>query len=298
MQPGERIDIITRIATQLAARDDWDEIDLILEQFGFPTMWAWEGDEKSYIIECVKGAANGDLVTLDQYLMGQSRPADEPWEDTGFRLFLSHVVSQKRTAHSLKTELGFYGVDAFVAHDDIPAGKEWRVVIESALHSCNALAGLLHEGFRESPWCDQEVGMAIGRGIPVVPIQFDLHPYGFFGSVQAVKKAVSRNPKNLARSVVQILVKDKRTSEKLTQAIVNRLARATSFDQANQLSRILAEDAPLLSKGQVQGLRVAEKENDQLQGAFDFDDHLSSIEARIHNAGGEVVSSDTEGDPF
>ena len=43
VQPGERIEIIKRIATQLAARGDWDEIDLVLEQFGFPTMWSGKG---------------------------------------------------------------------------------------------------------------------------------------------------------------------------------------------------------------------------------------------------------------
>jgi hypothetical protein len=34
------------------------------------------------------------------------------------------------------------------------------------LHSCDALVGILHEGFRESPWCDQEVGIVLGREKP------------------------------------------------------------------------------------------------------------------------------------
>ena len=258
----------------------------------------WEGDKRSYIIACVKTGNGVDLAALDQYLMGHSPPDDEPWEGDGFRLFLTHVASQKQTAHSLKSRLYYYGVDAFVAHDDIQAGKEWRVVIESALHSCDALAGLLHEGFRESDWCDQEVGIALGRGIPVVPIQFDLLPYGFFGSVQAVNKAGSLNLKKLSGSLVRVVLKDKRTSGKLTQAIVDRLACATSFEQANQLSRILADEAPLLSGDQAEQLRRAEKENDQLQRAFNFDEHLSLIEAKIHAANGVAAQSVYDEDPF
>lgn len=298
MQPGERIDIIKRVATRLAAEDNWGDIDLVLEQFGFQIEQQWRGDYKSYITHCLKNGGDSSLAAVDQYLMGHSRPGDEPWEDERFRLFLTHVATKKQTAHSLKSCLRLYGVDAFVAHEDIQPGKEWQIVIESALHTCDALAGLLHKGFRKSDWCDQEVGFALGRGIPVVPIQYDLLPYGFFGSVQAVNNAATQQSKTLARNLIQILLKDKRSSAQLAETIVDELSNATSFDQANKLSRILAEEAPLLSKNQVEQLREAEKENDQLQGAFHFDRHLSRIEAKIdvtHGVGGHY---DPDEEPF
>ena len=298
MQPGQRIDVIKRVATRLAATDDWAEIDLVLEQFGFGTAWQWEGDKRSYVIDRTKDGGAGNLTAIDQYLMGHSRPGDEPWEDARFRLFLTHVAPQKQVAHSLKSCLRYYGVDAFVAHDDIQPGKEWQIVIESALHSCDALAGLLHEGFRGSDWCDQEVGIALGRGIAAVPIQFDLLPYGFFGSVQAVNNAAIQQPATLAKNLVQVLLKDKRTSEKLTEAIVDELARAATFDQANKLSKVLAEEAPLLSKRHAEQLRKAEKENDQLRGAYSFEIHLSSIEAKIYAHDGVDRQLDLDAEPF
>lgn len=281
MQPGERVDIVKRVAERLAAEDEWMEIDLILEQFGFPTSLSWSDDKKSYLIQHLKHGDSDRLNAIDQYLMGHSRPGEDPWEDSAFRLFITHLAAKKQIAHAMKSCLRFFGIDAFVAHEDIDPGKEWQIVIESALSSCDALVGLLHEGFRESPWCDQEVGFALGRGVAVVPIQFDLLPYGFFGSVQAIPNGASREPKNLANELVQILVKDKRTAAKLTDVIVNTLAYATSFNQANELSRILAEDAPLLSESQAESLRRAEKENDQLMHAWRFDQHLSSIESML-----------------
>lgn len=281
MQPGERVDIVKRVAERLAAEDGWTEIDLILGQFGFPTSPSWSGSKKSYLINHLKRGESDKLNAIDQYLMGHSRPGEDPWEDSAFRLFLTHVAAEKQTAHALKSCLRFFGIDAFVAHEDIDPGKEWQIVIESALNSCDALVGLLHEGFRESDWCDQEVGIALGQGIVVVPIQFDLLPYGFFGSVQAIPNGASREPKNLASELVQILAKDKRTAIKLTDVIVNTLANATSYDQANELSRLLAEDTPLLSENQAESLRRAEKENSQLMGAWRFDQHLSKIESMI-----------------
>lgn len=284
MQPGERVDLIKRVADRLAAEDEWSEIDLILEQFGFGIFEEWVGAKKSYVVECVKEGTNQQLNALDQYLMGHTGLGDDPWESEGFRIFLTHVSGKKQVAHALKSCLRYYGVDSFVAHDDIQAGKQWQAVIESALHSCDALAGLLHEGFRESDWCDQEVGIALGRGIPIVPIQFDLLPYGFFGSLQAEINATVKEPKELARSLVEVLLRDKRTSEKLAEALVGRLTCATSFEQANRLSRMLDLEAPLLSVEQVERLREAEKENDQLEHAFDFDHHISAIEGKIRAA--------------
>lgn len=281
MQPGERIASIRRISARLGAEDDWSEIDLVLEQFGFTTVWRWEGDAESYVRHCIKNGTDSSLAALDQYLMGDVRPDDEPWDDGMFHLFITHLATEKRTAHVLKSQLRYYGIDGFVAHDDIRPGKEWQLVIESALRSCHALVGLLHHGLRESEWCDQEIGFALGRGVPAIPIHFDLYPYGFFGSVQAIINAGKQEPKAIARRLVLILLHDKRTAEALTEAVVEQLANARSFDQANALSALLASEAPLLRTDQAERLRQAEKVNIELEGAFDFDRHLSAIEAKI-----------------
>ena len=260
---------------------NWTEIELILNEFGYATDETWYGDTSSHVIELLQYGDPDALVALDAYFKGPRRQSEEPWTDEHFRLFLTHIATQKQAAYDLKSCLATYGVDAFVAHADIEPGKEWRIVIESALYSCDALAGLLHDGFRESQWCDQEVGIALGRGIPVVPIQFDFPPYGFFGSVQAVSNGVNQTPTSLAHNLVRVLLKQKEAAAALVEAIVLRLVRATSFNQANWLSQILAEEAPLLSPDQAEQLREAATDNPELQGAFDFDCHLSSIEAKI-----------------
>ncbi len=298
MQPGERIAIIKRIATRLGAEDDWAEIDLVLEQFGFPTEWQWDGTAKSYVLHCIKNDDDAKLTALDQYLMGHARPDEEPWEEGKFHLFLTHVAKHRAIAHALKSHLGFYGIDTFVAHEDISPGKEWQLVIESALHSCDALGAALHDGFRESDWCDQEVGFALGRGVPVVPIQFDLYPYGFFGSVQAITNAGALEMKALGRNLMLILLHDKRTADKLAEAMVEELVSASSYDQANRLSALLASEAPLLSRDQIDRLRKAKKSNTQLDGAFDFDGNVSAIEAKVAATEPSPAAYDPADPPF
>ncbi len=50
---GERIDLISKIATVLDKRE-WPDIDLILEQHELPTQFTWPSDEKpGYVIEMV-----------------------------------------------------------------------------------------------------------------------------------------------------------------------------------------------------------------------------------------------------
>ena len=78
------------------------------------------------------------------------------WGDRGFRLFVSHKAEVKKEVAELKEKLGFFGVSAFVAHQDISPTKAWQDEIENALHSMDAFAALMTEDFHDSNWTDQE----------------------------------------------------------------------------------------------------------------------------------------------
>ena len=93
------------------------------------------------------------------------------WQPGHFRLFISHPSQIKVSVHKVKTELVKYQIAAFVAHDDIEPTKEWQAEIESALRTMDALTAFLTPDFVASKWCDQEVGVAVGRNKLVVPVQ-------------------------------------------------------------------------------------------------------------------------------
>ena len=278
MQSGERLEAVKRILERLKS-EDWAEIDLTLDSFGLPTNDSWHSsdDKRGYIVAMLRGEDTDKISDLDGYLAGPSSAGGANWEDGPFRLFFSHLAVQRKTAHELKSALRPFGVDAFVAHDDIDPGAEWQHAMERALGSCDALAALLHDGFRESSWCAQEVGFVLGRGLPVVPVKFDLDPYGFFGSVQALPGRTVHTS-TLARRIVDVLLKDKRTADRLREAIVSALEGARSFAQANMLVKLLAEEPEKVTPDQLQRLRQAEKENREVSGAFEVEAALGAIE--------------------
>ena len=78
MHPGKRVESIKSVADRLAAKEDWGEIDLILDQFGFVTYDEWDGDMVSYVRECVQHGDPDRLVALDGYLNGLPQQPEDP----------------------------------------------------------------------------------------------------------------------------------------------------------------------------------------------------------------------------
>ena len=108
------------------------------------------------------------------------------WKPDCVRAFFSHKASYKTEAGNLKDELEKYGISCFVAHKDIKATKEWVQEIENALFSMDVLIALMSEDFHDSEWTDQEVGVAVGRNVLIIPVKIGKDPYGFIGKYQAL----------------------------------------------------------------------------------------------------------------
>jgi len=64
----------------------------------------------------------------------------------------------------------------------------------------DALLALLTPGSNESKWTDQEVGVAVGRRVPVIPIRIGIDPYGLIGKYQAVREQGKKFLKSAMKS--------------------------------------------------------------------------------------------------
>ena len=216
--------------------------------------------------------ANENIVALDDYLHGGPThdPRQEPWEDSGCRVFITHLWKYREDAVAFKTALESWGVDSFVAHRDINPGAEWVRVITAALHSCDALVALLHNDFKKSDWCDQEVGVALGRRIPVIPVNVDMNPHGLLGSLQALRwRQTEDDPAaTLAENLVDLLIADRRTHDRTVEALVQRLATARSYEEANRTSSKLSSAKASLSTDQIKRLVAAVDANRQVREAW------------------------------
>ena len=160
-----------------------------------------------------------------------------------FRVFISHASSQRSLATDISTAFEDDGIRGFVAHSDIEPTSEWQVVIERELHDCNALVAIFSPDFHQSRWTDQEVGIAIGREVPVVAVRYGLDPYGFLAKYQAYA-ALGKAPPVIAKDVADLLmsVKDRNaTAWRLTQALIQRLARSKSTQDAERVTARLEQ---------------------------------------------------------
>lgn len=200
------------------------------------------------------------------------------WGIGGCRLFLSHISAHKAAVADLKRELRIYGVAAFVAHEDIEPSLEWQAEIELALRSMHAMAALLTAGFHASNWTDQEVGVAFGRGVLVIPVRLPENPYGFIAKNQGLRGDLSR-PATLASSIVDILLKRDRTAEPMREGLVVAVETAASFVSAKAVTAKI-EAVHGLTTEQLERIEAAITSNRQVGGSYGIPARLRAFVAR------------------
>ena len=238
LSPSQRLALMKVISKRLGS-ENWSSIDVTLEQFSLPTAEQWSGAADSYALRMVKGAPDQTLIDLAQhvgYKFEQPLPlgVDPPfWRKGMFRLFMSHLATQRAFVGELQEALLTYGISSFVAHNDIEPTAEWQAQIETALSTCEALVALLHERFHASYWTDQEIGFAMGRGAPAFSIRLGETPYGFIGRFQAFN-GNGKTPAELARELFDSFRKNKQTQRRMSAVLVELFEESGSFAQAKE----------------------------------------------------------------
>lgn len=148
-----------------------------------------------------------------------------------------------------------------MAHEDVHPTKEWQDEIENALSSMDAFVALMTSDFHNSLWTDQEVGFALGRGVPIVAVKLGKDPYGFIGKFQALSCAWDSVPRELARLLVR--------QPRMLESYISAVERCSSFDNGNALAHVLPNIQQLSDK-QVLRLINAFNSNGELRGSFGF----------------------------
>ena len=131
-----------------------------------------------------------------------------------YRVFISHKTEYKKQASELKKRLSIIGVSCFVAHEDIEPTSVWVEEILSALFSADALLALITDKFYESQWTDQEIGIAIGRNLPIWACRLGNDPHGFIGRFQAIPASWD----NLHIQLVPFLLKESKMKNAVIQS--------------------------------------------------------------------------------
>lgn len=246
MKALDKIELLEKIGTELQARMSFAEIDVYFEAHG---------------INCkdIEPSANSKRIYAKEVLVKERdeliiQIADELniphsfsttihkeatfWKSGYFRLFISHISGFKAQTARLQGVLRKYAISSFVAHEDIEPSKEWQNEIEAGLHTMDALAAILMDGFKESNWCDQEVGVAVGRDVLIIPIRKGLDPYGFIGKYQGIQ-AQDKTIGHVAKDIFLSIIKSQKTRIKMIQSLSNAISQSTDVKGAIERTNLL-----------------------------------------------------------
>lgn len=277
MKTSKRIKIIKEIAF-LLSQEDWSLIDLTLKEFNFPTSETINGNEKAYILKSLHDCREDNLVELAQHLgviLEETTPTSSPnfWKDGYLKMFISHLATDKLNAQKLKDKLEKYGISGFVAHSDIEPTKEWQNEIELALRTCDSLVALMVDGFQNSNWTDQEIGLALGRDILIIPVRMGKDPYGFIGKFQAI---TFKDIDTLAKEIYLSTQKNKKTNKKIANSIMYRFENSNSFAKAKENIELIEENT-YWDKSLIKRLEKSFENNSQIKHSFGISKKIKVI---------------------
>jgi nucleoside 2-deoxyribosyltransferase len=275
---SQRVSLIKEIVKRLSV-ENYSVIDMTLGEFKLPINDSWSGGTDSYIMQMVKGQDDAKLLGVAKHL-GYSIETPsylEPtfWEEGKLKVFLSHLSKQKSWTTELQEALLPYGVSAFVAHKDIKPTLEWQVQIETALATCDTLVALLHVGFHESNWTDQEIGFAMGRGVPVFSIRFGQDPYGFIGKTQAFQ-GHGKDVADIAEELFDAYRINKQTQAKMSEVLLNMFVKSGSFAQAKTRIGYL-ENLETWGADFADRIRDAAELNSQISGSWGVSERVEKL---------------------
>ncbi len=286
LSKSQRITFIQDIAGRME-NDDWPAIDLILKQFSLPTSNEWSDSKKSYILQMISEARDTDLMELAEHfgIKGSDPtgvlkiPIETPyWQEGTLKVFLSHLSSERKQAADLQKALGKYGMSCFVAHNDIHPTREWQTEIEIALATCELLVALIHPEFINSQWCDQEIGYALGRGIPVFTVRCGADPHGFVSRFQSFN-GKGKQQIQIAQELFDAAIRHKELQTKMADVLIELFVNSGSFAAAKarveNLEKITVWD-PSYSKR----LTKAVEDNSQIKGSWGVPAQVANLVAK------------------
>ena len=279
----EKIKFLEDIGSELQSRMRFSEIDSYFQGHGVPTQDNYTVNSKRlYAKDMLSNVSDEILFTIAGEL-GLVEVPQRPevvievgfWKAGHFRLFLSHLSSFTIQTAKLQTALRKYAISSFVAHKDIEPTKEWQNEIEAGLKTMDALAAILLPGFQESNWCDQEVGVAVGRDILIIPVRKGLDPYGFIGKYQGIQ-AQGKNIGEVAEAIFEALVKSPKTKNKILISLSGALSNASTSEEAIEKVSIF-ESLEGVPSDILENLKQQITDNAILTESKEFLDSLNSM---------------------
>jgi hypothetical protein len=199
------------------------------------------------------------------------------WKPGHLRLFISHRDADKAKARELGESIESYGISAFVAHDTIEPMTRWQQEIEKGLETMEVMLAFITDDFHESVWTQQEVGYALGKGVPIVPVKFEhKDPVGFIGKTQALRGDFDK-PAASASLIYKVLAEKLGQKWRLQQMLISAFNSSPDFYETKRRFDRMNEVITSLSDNEAESIQRAFSSNDQLYGAIYLDSRYNRL---------------------
>ena len=192
------------------------------------------------------------------------------------RAFMSYSHEDKHLAGDVKKAMSDYGIEVFMAHEDIKLSSAWVAIIQAELRRCDLFLLLLTNNFPHSKWTDQEAGIALALDKLIVPLSVHILPYGFIGAIQAVTLNPER-PRVACRHVASAFIEHRPGEQsRFLDGFIPKFVDSDSYDEAGRNASVLVE-CDRYSAEQVQNVLRGIVENRQIHESGSARDHLNEF---------------------
>lgn len=158
-----------------------------------------------------------------------------PREKKQLKAFISYSTVDKLIGAEVKDILARFGIEGFLAHDDIRVSEEWKQRIVDELSKPDIFISLLSDNFKNSDWAPQELGIAYIRNILIIPLCLDeTLPFGFIDHLQG--KPIAERNIPLIYLIKPIVDK---FPEYMIPKVIEELGKACNFRYAESVMELL-----------------------------------------------------------
>lgn len=179
------------------------------------------------------------------------------------KAFISYSSKDKLIGTKVKDMLGDFGIEGFLAHNDINVSEEWKQRIREELSISDIFIPLLSKNFKDSDWAPQETGIAYFRDILIIPLRLDKTiPFGFINHLQG--KPISEDDIPLNYLIKPIVDKFPRY---MAATVIGRLDSAGSFRYAESVMELLVPYFDTFEQKDIDRFAEASIKNGQIWNA-------------------------------
>jgi TIR domain len=147
--------------------------------------------------------------------------------------FLSHSMKDQAVVELVRQQIVGLGVDLYLAEHDPQPGRPLADKVIERIHRSDAMVVLPTEAAAGAPFVQQEIGVARGRGIPIIPIV----QKGIDGNMLAMLAGVERievDFADLTHALATVTSGLEPMVKSQLAAAAARAARQATAPQANQ----------------------------------------------------------------